>query len=137
MNNKARSFVAIMIVIAVLALLLRIGIEKVIKINISQNESDASINLKLISTALENYARDKNGLYPEKFSLLIQAQPAYLEKDYILQSPLKGYDYSCPRLEPSGYTCYAMPVKCNLSGKLVYTVTTGALLVSEDCKKKE
>jgi len=136
-NSRAKSFVMIMIIIAVSALLLRIIIESLIKINIAQNESQASMTLKYISAALENYAKNNHDIYPSNFSVLTQPRPPYIDKDYISQSPLKGYNYSCPRLEPSGYTCYASPVRCKLTGRLVYTITTGSLLVSEECNKKE
>jgi type II secretory pathway pseudopilin PulG len=136
-NKRAKSFVTIMIVIAVFAFLLRFLIEGVIKINISQNESTASVNLKLISAALENYADEKSGMYPQNLSFLIKTEPAYLDKDYILESPMKGYYYACSRLEPTGYSCSASPVKCGLSGNLAFTITTGSILVSEKCEIKE
>ncbi len=126
-----------MIVIAISSLVLRISLEQLIKFNIAQNESNAQTTLKLISAALENYAKDHLGAYPDKLSLLNQDSPRYLDKDYLTESPAKGYDYSCPRLESSGYSCAANPVKCNLTGKTTYTVTTGGLIVSEECIKKE
>jgi type II secretory pathway pseudopilin PulG len=135
--TEARSFVTLMIVIAIFSLILRIAIEKIIKINISQNESDASSTLKLISTALENYAKDNQGIFPSNLSILIQTNPPYLDKDYIASSSVKGYNYICSRLESSGYSCSASPVKCKLTGEMLYTITTGNLLVSEECSKKE
>lgn len=136
-NKRAKSFVAIMIFIGFTALLLRFGIEKIIKINIAQNEAIASLTLKLISAALENYANDHAEVYPVSLSGLTQTKPPYLDKDYVLNSPLRGYIYSCSRLEPSGYSCSAIPVKCNLAGRLIYTVITGGSLISEECSKKE
>jgi len=138
MNDKrAKSSVTIMIVIAISALVLRITIERLIKINITQNESTAQGTLKLISAALENYAKDRGGIFPVNPAVLTQTNPAYLDKDYITHSPIKGYNYSCSTLEPSGYNCSAMPVKCKLTGKMIYTVTTGGLFISEECSKKE
>ncbi len=136
-GKKARSFVTIMIVIAVSALLLRIAIEEMIKINADQNDSAAQTTLKFISTALENYAKDNNNVFPEGLISLTQGTSRYLDKDYITLSPVKGYFYSCSKLEPSGYTCSAVPVKCNLTGRMSYTVSTGGLFVSEKCEKKE
>ncbi len=136
-NKSAKSFVTIMIVIAVSALFLRIAIEKLIKVSIAQNESNAAATLKLISAALESYAKDNRGIYPENLSLLTKTSPAYLDKDYITKSPLKGYNFSCLRLEPAGYSCLASPARCKLSGRMVYTVTTGSLFISEDCEKKD
>lgn len=136
-DTRARSFVTIMIVIAVSALLLRVSIEQIIKINITQNESNALATLKLISTALENYAKDNHGVFPLSLSVLIQTTPPYLDRDYIGESPIKGYNYTCPKLEPSGYSCGARPVKCNITGKTIYTINTGHSFASEECSKKE
>jgi hypothetical protein len=126
-----------MIVVAVCALFLRYGIVKLIESNIAQNDSDASSIVKLVSQAIENYARDNQGVYPTDFSLLTKPKPPYLDKNYIVQSPLKGYNYTCSRLEASGYSCTAVPVKCRLTGKMIYTVSTGGLFVSEECNRKE
>jgi hypothetical protein len=68
-DKKARSFVTIMIVIAIIAFALRVVIEQVIKINIAQNESHASVTLKQISAALENYFKDKGDFYPANVSV--------------------------------------------------------------------
>jgi type II secretory pathway pseudopilin PulG len=136
-GKSAKSFVTIMIVIAVLALVLRIIIERVIDFNIAQNESNTQGALKLISAALENYAKNNQGTYPSSISILTRTKPPYLDKDYITQSPAKGYNFSCQRLEASGYSCNASPTRCKLTGKAVYTITTGGVLVSEECEKKE
>ena len=136
-NNIGKSFVAIMIVIAVMALLLRIVIEKAIKWNIAQNESYAQSTLKLVSTALENYAKDNRGAYPTSLSVLTLSTPSYLDIKIIAQTTQRGYIYACPRMETSGYSCMASPVKCGLTGKAAYTITTGSLLVLEECSKQE
>ncbi len=124
-----------MIIIAILALLLRFAIDRIIKSNITQNESNAQVTLKFISTALENFALDNHGIYPASPSILTKSKPPYLDKDYITLSPSKGYNFGCSRLEPSGYSCYAAPVRCRLTGIILYSVTTGGLLVSEECEK--
>ena len=134
-NNGAKSFVVIMIVIAVSAICLRILIEALLKINISQNESTASLTMKYISAALENYARDKDGIYPANFPFLVNTSPAYLDRNYISDSPIKGYSYSCPSLSISGYSCFAYPGKCRITGNTVYHISTGGILTLEDCRK--
>ena len=53
-NRKARSFVTIMIVVALTALSLRLAVHKIIIYNIEQNQLLAQVNLKLLSTTLEN-----------------------------------------------------------------------------------
>lgn len=136
-NRRGKSFITIMIVTAISALVLRIVIKQIIRVNISQNESNASAALKLISAALENYAKDNKGMYPESISVLTRTSPPYLDKDYISQSSLKGYTFTCLRLEPSGFSCSAIPLKCNLTGQMIYTVINGGSLISEECTKKE
>lgn len=136
-NEKARSFVVIMIVIALSALALRMLIGEVISVTSAQNESNAQSTLKLISTAFENYAKDHQGAYPANIAVLLQSKPAYLDKDYLSQSPIKGYNYNCSRLEATGYSCYATPTRCRLTGKSEFSVTTGSLLISEDCDTQE
>ncbi|HNX82126.1 MAG TPA: type II secretion system protein [Candidatus Omnitrophota bacterium] len=136
-NSRGHSFVTLMIVIAVFALSLRIAIEQVMMVTISQNESSAAATLKLISTALENFAKDTTGRYPATIDALTKGTPIYLEKDYLLLSPIKGYMFTCPRLETSGYMCTAIPLKCRVTGKNMFTITTGGSLSSDDCSKKE
>ena len=136
-DSKGRSFVTIMMIIALLALFLRVAVTEIIKINIEQNESTAQVTLRLISAALENYSEDNNGAFPESLSLLTETNPAYLDKDYVASSPVRGYNYLCSRIDATGYNCSAVPLKCNISGKMIYTITTGGLFVSEACSSKE
>jgi len=136
-DKQAKSFIVIIIAIALCALLLKVAIENIIKINITQNESTAQATLKLISTALENFAKDNKGAFPTGLAVLTQATPPYLDKDYIDNFPLKGYNYNCSRLDALGYSCSAIPAKCNLTGKTSFTISTGNLFISEECDKKE
>ncbi len=136
-DKKGRSFVTIMLIIAVSALLLRFAIEKIVKFTVSQNESYASLTLKFIAAGLENYAKNNQGAYPASFSALVSQEPKYLDKDYLALSPAKGYSFTCQRLEPSGYSCSAVPLQCRLTGNTVYTIKTGSLLISEQCSRKD
>ncbi len=136
-DKNARSFVTIMVVIAVSSLVIRIAARALIDVNMAQNESNAEGTLKLIAAALENYSNDNHDKYPDHFSALTQTRPAYLDKDYISASPLKGYQYGCSRLERAGYSCYARPVWCGLTGKSAYAISSGSTLAQESCKKSE
>jgi len=135
-NNKAKSFITIMLVIALVALIARIFIHQIIRLNIQQNQSLAQGNLKLLSTALENFAKNNKGVFPASISELTAAKPPYLEKDYTAVSPVNGYEYDCPRLDATGYNCLAGPVNCKLGGEMVYNLSTGGLIISESCDKK-
>ncbi len=135
-NSKARSFVMIMITVGLSALLLRTVIQKVIIYNIERNQSLAQVNLKLFYTALENYAKDNKGVYPTDIKQLTKGNPVYLERDYLSVPSVRGYEYDCRRLDATGYNCSAAPTNCNLTGKKVFTISTGGLIISEDCDKK-
>jgi hypothetical protein len=137
MNKKARSFVTIMIIVALCVLILRFSVDQFITKSIAQNETGALSTLKLISAALENYAKDNRGVFPVSLSVLTKTTPLYLDRDYIKDSPVKGYTYNCSKLDNSGYNCTASPVKCKMTGRTVYNISTGGLFVSEACKKEE
>lgn len=130
---KARSFVTLMIVVALSSLILRFAVEKIIQFNILQNEAAAQESLRLVSAALENYAKDNQGVFPENLSALSESSPPYLEGEYLAPAKRQGYSYDCLRLEPSGYSCSAMPLNCRLTGEKVYRISTGGLLISEGC----
>ena len=127
----------VMIIIAASAFVLRFGIGGLIALTVSQNESYASVTLKLISAALENYAKDHQGMYPSRFLPLTASNPPYVDQDYISQSPVRGYSYECPRLDPSGYRCSAVPLNCKLTGSRKFSVTTGGILISDACDQTE
>jgi hypothetical protein len=135
-NKKARSFVTIMIFVALGALLLRLAVHKIIIYNIEQNQILAQVNLKLFSTALENYAKDNRGVYPTNITELTKDKPVYLEKDYLAVPSVRGYEYDCQRLDRKGYNCSAVPVNCMFTGKKIYSVSTGGLIITEICDNK-
>lgn len=126
-----------MVAIAIFVLLLRIAIDQIIKINIAHNQATATETLKLISLALENYAKDNQGAFPLNLSQLTQTTPQYLDKDYISDSPIKGYIYGCSRMEATGYSCSALPVKCGLSAEMNYYISSNGSFISEKCEKRE
>jgi competence protein ComGC len=126
-----------MIVIAVASVSLRFGLEHLIKFSIKQNESNALSTLKLVSAAIEKYAKDHKSLFPDNINKLVDAEPYYLDKDYTGQSFLRGYNFNCNRLDESGYSCNARPIICRVSGNTVYSVSTGGVIKTENCYKKE
>lgn len=135
-NLKARSFVTVMIVVAFSALLLRWVAQRIIIYNIEQNQFLAQSNLKLFSTALENFAQDSKGAYPSNIKQLTEGKPVYLERDYLAVPAIRGYEYDCQRLDTSGYNCSASPLNCHLTGGVVYMVSTGGLIITESCDKE-
>jgi hypothetical protein len=136
LNRKARSFVTIMVVVALSALLLRMAIHRIIIYRIRQNQLLAQVNLKLFSTAMENYAKDNKNVYPVSIDLLINHDPVYLERDYLAATSVRGYEYDCQRLDAKGYNCTASPVNCKLTGNVIYAVSTGGLIMAQGCEEK-
>jgi len=137
-NAKGRSFLTLIIIIACIALLLRFSSVQVIKWSIDQNEATAQESLKLISTALELYAKDHMGAYPQSLNALTQSEPSYISKEYVAETQKrKGYVFTCSRLEPASYSCSASPDRCGLTGKKIFTVTTGGSMLTEECSKDE
>ncbi len=136
-TEKAKSFVIIMIIVAWSALILRFIVIQIVRFNIEQNESSAQSTLKLISTALENYSKDHQGVFPENLGVLTRFPSRYLDKDYSSFSSYRGYVYSCSKIESSGYNCSAIPLICGLSGNTNFSVSTGNLFVSQKCAKKD
>lgn len=134
-NSRAKSFVTIMVVVALSALLLRLGLHRIIIYRIQQNQLLAQVNLKLFSTAMENYAKDNKNTYPVSVDLLTKNKPVYLERDYLAAPSVRGYEYDCQRLDAAGYNCTASPVNCKLTGKMVYAVSTGGLIMAQSCDK--
>ncbi len=135
-NRKARSFVTIMVVVALSALVLRLAIHRIIIYQIRQNQLNAQVNLKLFSTAMENYAKDNKNIYPVSIDLLINHDPVYLERDYLAATAVRGYEYDCQRLDATGYSCTASPSNCKLTGNVIYSVSTGGLLMAQECDEK-
>ncbi len=134
LDSRGKSFVTIMIVIALTALALRIGIEQLMRSTVTFDDQSASSAIKLVSAAFEQYAKDHGGVYPATMNNLTQSDPPYLNQAYLQPGVLKGYGFSCPRVDRSGYTCTAVPVRCRTSGSSIFTVTTGGAFTADDCK---
>lgn len=126
-----------MIIVAFAALILRFASEQLINFNITQNESYAQETLRLVSTALENFARDHKGGFPKTLEALIETTPPYINKVYVKLSYARGYNYSFIRLDPGGYTYSAIPWRCHLTGRSTYIITTGGTISTEECSKRE
>lgn len=136
-KTNGLTFVTVMIIIAMFGLLMRFSIEQLIKWNIAQDEANAKDALKLVSTALENYAEDHLGMYPGNLSALCESEPPYIDKTYTQMGAQKGYVFGCRVMEANGYSCSATPARCGLTGKTIYRVTTGGSLTAEGCGPKE
>ena len=131
MNAKARGFLPIIVSIAIIVIILKIVISQVIQFTTKQNEARAQEALRLLSVAFENYARDHMGSYAENITQLERSEPAYLGENILARTQLDGYVFSCERMESLGYRCSAAPAACGVSGRYVYSVSTGGAFQTE------
>ncbi len=133
--KKGFTIAGFMIGISIIALLAAIAIPELLKVKMTANESAARATLKTISTALETYAAESKQGYPADISILTKANPPYLNKDYIADSPIQGYNYTCQFLEVNSYSCSAAPRHCGRTGSRIYTITTGGVFAETDCSQ--
>ena len=114
-------------------LLLTLAIPSLLRARMTANESSTRAALKTIAAALETHASDTGVGYPTNISALLEGDPPYINRNYIAESPIEGYNYGCDFLEVGGYSCSATPVSCNQTGSKIYTITTGALFSEKEC----
>jgi type II secretory pathway pseudopilin PulG len=126
----------LMITCSIITLLAVIAIPQLLRSRMAVNESAARVTLKTLSAALETYAAESEQGYPKDLSVLITANPPILNEDYIANSPIQGYIYTCQSLDVSGYSCSAKPYACERTGSKNYTITTGGVLIETDCSNE-
>lgn len=129
----AFTLVEIMVTVSIVALLAVIAIPQLLRARMVANESNAKATLKTISTALETYAAESAQGYPTDISVLATIKPPYLNQNYIADSPIQGYNYTCDSLGVSSYICSAEPQSCGWTGSKIYTITTGGVFAEADC----
>ena len=123
--------IEMIIAIVIISILVTIAIPNLRRNYVVANESAAQSNLRVISSALENYATANNGNYPTAESQLTSASPPYLNQSFC-DSTVSGYTYSCT-LTATSYSVLATPATCGKSGSKTYTITTGGSFSSADC----
>ncbi|MFH1678502.1 MAG: hypothetical protein ABH914_02655 [Candidatus Omnitrophota bacterium] len=133
-KNTGFAFAGLMITASIVTLLAVIAIPRLINSRITDNESSARATLKIISAALEAYAADSKQGYPMDISALITSNPPYLNRNYVSDSIVQGYDYTCETLDINGYCCSAKPQSCGQTGSKIYKITTGGLFTERDCR---
>ena len=104
--RKAFTLVEIMIVVAIIAIILVLGIPNYLRARQTAAESKAQTTLRAISTACENYASANDGAYPNSESCLTTADPKFLTRSYC-GLIVNSYTYDCTDMSVAGYTLTA------------------------------
>ena len=123
-KQNAFTLVEIMIVVVIIALLAAIAIPNLLRAKNQAQEAAAQANLKLMASALENYAAI-NSAYPTTTSALMGVTPPYLSVDYFTGTH-SGYTYS-HSLGGYSYLISAYPA-FSQPGIASFTITTGGIL---------
>ena len=133
MRRGSFTLIELIMVIAIISILAGIAIPSMKSNLMIANESVAQSDLRIISSALENYST-VNGNYPTSESQLTGATPPYLNQSFCGKT-VNGYTYSCTLPDPADgtYTITATPSSCGGTGTKTYTITTGGVLTSIGC----
>ncbi|MCM8800663.1 MAG: hypothetical protein NC912_01400 [Candidatus Omnitrophica bacterium] len=135
-KNKAVSLIGAVIAIAFVCLTLAFFISKFLQERIRNNEAMAQQTLKTISLALEKYAQDHEGRYPEDEKKLLSKQMGgeadlpYLNRAYCGKTE-NGYTYNC-EFTSTGYILTARPLNCITLGTKSFTFISGRSLSQDD-----
>ena len=123
-SQSAFTLVEMMIVVVIIALLAAIAIPNMLRSRQQAQEAAAQANLKLIASALENYAAI-NSVYPTGTTVLMGTTPPYLSADYFT-GVHGGYTFA-HSLTDYTYLIAAYPT-ATTPGTASFTITTGGIL---------
>jgi hypothetical protein len=101
-------------------------------LSLDSGELNAKEVIKTIVAAIENYAADNQGFYPENFDDLMGQDPPYLVPDEY-EDGIEGYQFSIVT-ELDSYSVIATPVQCGVTGNKIFTQARGKELSEQLCE---
>jgi len=119
-----------MLMIPVIAIMAAIAIPNLLRARMNANDAAAIANVKMISSAIENY-QASNGSYPLYEEELFSAEPPYLP-DNFRNKVTTGYVFTI-ELEGDDYSISAVPENCGTTGTKNMIFHNGKL-IERDCK---
>lgn len=125
MKRPGFTLIEVMTVVVIVATLMMIAIPSLLNARRAANGEAAKANLRSLMVAAETYAAGNRGNYPVNVTAL---------SDYLTLAPsfcshtVHGYNYDCT-FTSGGYNFQATPETVNVTGDVVYTATTGAVLL--------
>lgn len=116
----------------VVLLVITIAIPSLSRARLAANEEIAKAKVQMIATAVESYASNNNGEYPEdEYDLRFSGQ-AYLKESYNNKT-INGYTYSL-NLNPERYEITATPSGCGSTGIKIFKAEKDKEFSEESCK---
>lgn len=131
-KNKSFTLVEIMIVVSIIAILVTVAIPSILRVKLNANETNAQAILKTLSSAIESFAANSDGLYPESLIRLLNTQPPYLNEDYLDGAARHGYVINTVNLGTDGYCFHAFPASRGITGNRIYSIRTGSIVGCDD-----
>lgn len=121
-SDQAFTLIEIMLVIAIIGLLASLAIPNVLRSRINANETVAIHNVRLISTALENYrASQQPAAYPDELETLGETVPPYVDTE-IAAGARAGYLFVYSQVNDNEYDVTATPEVENVTGSRTFFV---------------
>lgn len=123
-NTGGFTLIEMMIVVEIIAILVAIGLPNYLRTRIQANEAAAIGNLKVVMDAQTTY-NTANYVYSDTFDDLIEASPAYLDKDLRLE--LDGYTYTMDE-GGDGFAASALPVEFGVTGYRGFRIDNSGII---------
>ena len=140
LKNKGFTFVEIIIVVSIIALLAAVVIPNLLRARLNANEEAAQSTIEIISRACERYraaqripAYDPAGPPAPTNMLAPAAGPAYVDAGIFAVSGSQGYIFTYTPMAVVGnitqqYVCGAEPITLNITGGRTFAINeTGVL----------
>jgi prepilin-type N-terminal cleavage/methylation domain-containing protein len=115
-RDNGFTVIELMIVAAIIAILVVIGIPNILRQRMASNEAAALAGLKAINSACALYYSN-NDAYPRGLSDLIEPQssPPYIDAE-LAGGQKQGYEFIYQVREPAGFSVNANPVSPGVTG---------------------
>lgn len=101
-------------------------------LDLESSDFHAKEIIKTIVAAMENYAADNQGFYPDSFDDLMGQDSPYLVPDNY-EGGIGGYLFSITT-ELDSYKVMATPVQCGVTGRKIFIQERGKELVEKLCE---
>ncbi len=135
--RKGFTLIEIVVIIVILGIMAVIIVPRLAGVKMTSNESVAQANLRTIAAAMETYASEHNGDYPDNTGSTAEAKLTTASPSYLNQSfdgkLISGYTYTYSNNTATTYTVTAVASSCGSSGSKDYTLTQTGEVTGVNC----